>query len=778
KRLKMHKSSLDNPPLNSPPAAASATGQERPPQRRSIISGSQQTPVIQQTNVPIQTIRPNLQVSNAQQNVIQPVNLNYQNPDQMNIMQGHHGLPFANNRVPTSSVSSRMPQVTRHQSAPVMKHNPQQTQPIISNSGTLVAGIPISMSNTARTSSVQQTPLMNNPIYGTHTDNYRSLTASPNLAARPIGMNMTPFENITNNPTIQHGFNSAIHHNSQQQNPLMLQQTRMASTVTNDLSSNSNRPVRPPMALTVNLQDPVSQQRTQPTNSAQSSQVLSAPAPHQSIQRERPIQGASTKSIPLIRPAESPRSIIEPSSHVQTSSHTSNRGAVSDSISQPILQNTQPLTVHSAIRTSQVSQQVMGHSSHRSTQKGNSQGSSSTNAKSSLVSQKTSHSHTSSRSSHKSSHKSAHRLSQNLSHLTPQDLDAEAADAANVLVMSSRQRVDQQRSVNMDHNVVSGINQYSELNGNGNILNSSMNGIESNQRGMSFFGNNTSIDYSVSNGINDESIMKEEIGLTPHNRGHKMKNRAAALDGGVRLRAPYGYQEDLEPVDVPNGSRHHIIYRIHKPDIEHITEFNGDLSDNPYKDIDVKEILSPLKRPEDAVRKPHALHVLRSQHLDSLATSLREKIEQENNYRRYISRLMDILQGDDVMYQDLDFRLNPPPETISTRVVKAEEVECGLSFGVLNVGLQGSDRSKGKLAQETKDQGLEILIQVRNQLQSQLESSNEILRSYIKIHEGLLNAIRRRNQVYNKLREIDKQRKIEEGRETDRRVDTYAGQGK
>ncbi|CAG8490651.1 2198_t:CDS:2 [Acaulospora colombiana] len=750
----MHKSSLDNPPLNSPPTAASTTGQERSTQRRPIVSGPQQTQVIQ-TNVPIQAIRPNLQqVSSAQQNVMQPVNLSFsQNPDQMNIMQ-------------------------------VIKHNPQQTQPIMSNSGTLalqnVAGIPISMANSARAPPVQpnstQTqvvPLMNNSIYGSHTDTYRSMSASPSITARPIGM--SPFENMANTPPIQHSFNSSIHHNSQQQNPLMLQSTRMTTpAVTNELPSSSNRPVHPSMPLNVNLQE----QRTQPANQAPSPQILSASAPHQSMQRERSIQGTSTKPIPLIRPAESPRSIMD-SQPLQTSTHTSTRNTarqdVSDGISQSILQNTQPLTVHSTVRTVQ---QTSGHNSHRGVQKGTSQGSSpSNNSKSTSTSQKTSHTHTSSRASHKSSHKSTHKITQSL--LTPQELEAaEAVDAAHVLVMSSRQRVDQQRSVNMDHNIVSSINQYPELNGGGSIVNNNMNGIENNQRGIRFYGNNTPVDYSISNGINDEGILKEEIGLTPHNRGHKMKNRAAALDGGVRLRAPYGYQEELEPVDVPNGSRHHIIYRIHKADVENFTEFDGDPTDNPYKDIDIKEILSPLKRPEDAVRKSHCLNVLKSQHLDSLATSLREKIEQENNYRKKISRLMDILQGDDVMYQDLDFRLNPPPETVSTRVVKAEEVECGLSFGVLNVGLQGSDRSKGKLAQETKDQGLEILIQVRNQLQSQLESSNEILRSYIKIHEGLLNAIRRRNQVYSKLREIDKQRKIEERREADRRIDVYSGQGK
>ena len=78
---------------------------------------------------------------------------------------------------------------------------------------------------------------------------------------------------------------------------------------------------------------------------------------------------------------------------------------------------------------------------------------------------------------------------------------------------------------------------------------------------------------------------------------------------------------------------------------------------------------------------------------------------------------MTVLQGDDAMYPNLDFRLNPSPEIVNTRVVKVDEDEGGLGFGVLNVGLQGNDRNKGIRAQESKDQGLEILITVREQLQ-------------------------------------------------------------
>ncbi|CAG8714175.1 3270_t:CDS:1, partial [Racocetra persica] len=333
---------------------------------------------------------------------------------------------------------------------------------------------------------------------------------------------------------------------------------------------------------------------------------------------------------------------------------------------------------------------------------------------------------------------------------------AQAADAARVLVMSSRQRADPQRSMNSEHNV-SNISRFSEL----TLGTSSINNVESSPRSSRYTGS-VIMDYSISASLNDDFITNEqEIGLTPHNRGHKMKNRAAALDSGVKLRAPYGYQEDLEYIDIPNGSRRPIIYRISTEDAEQVTEFDGDLLDSPYKDINVKEILDPLKKPEDAVIKLHYKHIFKSNHLNSLARVLCEKIEKEKIFNMKLSRLMYVLQGDDVMLQDLDFRLNPPPETVSTRGVKAEEVEGGLGFGVLNVGLQGSDRSRGKLAQETKDPGLEIMIQVRNELTSLLVVSNEILRRYQETWEGLRRAIRRRDEVYCKLREIDALRQKE-----------------
>ncbi|CAG8807477.1 9316_t:CDS:1, partial [Gigaspora rosea] len=367
-------------------------------------------------------------------------------------------------------------------------------------------------------------------------------------------------------------------------------------------------------------------------------------------------------------------------------------------------------------------QHVSSHSSQqRNTQKANTQTVSQNSVKTTSAVSKTT-----SRTSHnKQSHKTSMKYTQQEASYQENVEAAQAADAARVLVMSSRQRTDSQRSMNSEHNVPN-ISRFSELSLGTSSINNG--GVESSPRSNRYTGS-VIMDYSISTSINDDFITKDqEIGLTPHNRGHKMKNRAAALDSGVKLRAPYGYQEDLEYIDIPSGSRRPIIYRISSADAEQVTEFNGDLLDSPYKDINVKEILDPLRKPEDAVLKLHYKHVFKSNHLNSLARVLCEKIEKEKIFNMKLSRLMYVLQGDDVMHQDLDFRLNPPPETVSTRGVKAEEVEGGLGFGVLNVGLQGSERSRGRLSQESKDPGLEVMIQARNELTSLLVISNEILR--------------------------------------------------
>ncbi|CAG8800339.1 17054_t:CDS:1, partial [Racocetra fulgida] len=316
-------------------------------------------------------------------------------------------------------------------------------------------------------------------------------------------------------------------------------------------------------------------------SSGSTPQTISSTIPHLSMQRERSHQGTPSKpmSHAHILPAEPPRNINETNStHVQTSplsqasSHLSNRNSsrpVSDShpILQPVHQQT---PTHRNVTISPTMQHVSSHSSQQ--RKPNTQTIALNSAKSSSTISKSSH--TTSRTSHnKQSHKAVKYTQQEATYQENMEA-AQAADAARVLVMSSRQRADQQRSMNSEHNVPN-ISRFSEL----TLGTSSINNLESSPRSSRYTGS-VIMDYSISASLNDDFITNEqEIGLTPHNRGHKMKNRAAALDSGVKLRAPYGYQEDLEYIDIPNGSRRPVIYRISTEDAEQVTEFDGDLLD-------------------------------------------------------------------------------------------------------------------------------------------------------------------------------------------------------
>ncbi|CAJ0633710.1 7808_t:CDS:2 [Entrophospora sp. SA101] len=266
----------------------------------------------------------------------------------------------------------------------------------------------------------------------------------------------------------------------------------------------------------------------------------------------------------------------------------------------------------------------------------------------------------------------------------------------------------------------------------------------------------------------EETIEKQgEIGLIPHNRGHKLKNRAYTIGEKSRLQAPYDIYQDIEYIDTPNNQRCPIIHKFSRNSILKAVECFNDLEFDPYKDINVREIFYPLEKLEDVVRKPHYKRILNDSSLTHCADFLMERIDNEKNFNNVISRLMTVLQGDDTMYPNLDFKLNPPSEIISTRVVKVEE-EGGVDLGVLGVGLQGNDRNRDIRVHEAKDQGLETLIAVREQLQEQISNSNEILRCLIESRNGVLKAIRQRDLLKVKIVSIDKHKKKLEKKELKR----------
>jgi hypothetical protein len=107
--------------------------------------------------------------------------------------------------------------------------------------------------------------------------------------------------------------------------------------------------------------------------------------------------------------------------------------------------------------------------------------------------------------------------------------------------------------------------------------------------------------------------------------------------------------------------------------------------------------------------------VFKDQKLDKLAQSFMQMIEEEKDRNKVLTRLMAALQGDDVMYQHLNFRTSTHSQKHMTREYIAERSEGGSGFGVSNIGLQLGD-NKGKKATESEDEGLETLRDVREKL--------------------------------------------------------------
>ncbi|CAG8485404.1 4369_t:CDS:2 [Funneliformis mosseae] len=735
-----------NGPTSAPAPAPSG-------RRQSIIAPQQPTIITQGNLQPMNmqlSMRPNFQTMNQtslQQSNINPTGLQSIQrqspiapgmqqavPGMLQESQQQHLSPVRGLQYPTSrqsapsvgtTVSNVSPRLPRQ--LPTLKQS-TQTPPIMSTVGVstfqnVPGPRPPSRVPQGVTPGIIQPMNAPSQFYPYNVDPTNLYRSGPNVRQPSMGsgrMNLPPQQQTSvNTSSIPHNYPS-LHHTSQQSNPSMLPPQSLQPHLSprlsahSDLQSTSARTTRPPMPI-----PDIRQSTSTPHMLTQGVQQLSIRSVPETTSK------ATQGILPAaLRPPEGQRSVQESGPQamqgIQPISHTSGRTSQSYLPDMPPpaitqIQSSQRSTPKLLPQT--LSQQVTHNSpiqlSQRISQKQSSPLISQAIVKTSQTSPKLPHSSTkSSHRSHKGGHHGSQKTIQQSSQLTPSQQKAaekQVTEAARVLYLSSSKPIP---------------------------------------------------DSTVSR---DENMSREqEIGLVPHNRGHKMKHRAEALDSGVKLRAPYGYVEDKEEVEIPNGTRRPIIYRANKEATNQATEFEGDPNDNPYKDINVEDILGPLEKPEDAVRKPHYRRILKSKHLESLAKELMERIEKEHEFNKKISRLMIVFQGDDVMHQDLDFRLNPPPETVSTRVFKAEEVEGGKNFGVLNVGLQGNDRSKGKRAQEAKDQGLVTLNTVREQLQEQLEHSNEILRRYNETRESVLKAIRQKNMIYKRLCEIDKQRKKEE----------------
>ncbi|ORX54976.1 hypothetical protein DM01DRAFT_1335270 [Hesseltinella vesiculosa] len=168
--------------------------------------------------------------------------------------------------------------------------------------------------------------------------------------------------------------------------------------------------------------------------------------------------------------------------------------------------------------------------------------------------------------------------------------------------------------------------------------------------------------------INDqESDSEQEVGLVPHNRGYKLKRWATSDEqhSGNKLRATKSITEEAELIK--DGKKHTVVKRKRRSVDEASDE------EDPYTDINIEEILSPIETPTDIIQRPSLRRILKSRQIDALAGTAMEFIEGEKNFNKILCRLSSILHEDDPQYLDLHLNDHPNQDTNGTDEEKKED---------------------------------------------------------------------------------------------------------
>ncbi|KAF9927204.1 hypothetical protein BGZ67_007646 [Mortierella alpina] len=225
---------------------------------------------------------------------------------------------------------------------------------------------------------------------------------------------------------------------------------------------------------------------------------------------------------------------------------------------------------------------------------------------------------------------------------------------------------------------------------------------------------------SLARKIKDDSSDEEEIGFVPHNRGNKLKRRANPITGGCRLFVP-----DISALDeqeheirsnfrrslaasgmgsssIPtggtglssrsalasssNGMRREVI-QIRGSTAGRLLEgedgSGGHAEDmvsedeNPYADIKIGEIFSPLESSTEILQRPQLRKLFKSPQLQIMAVHAMAMIEREKMVNKMMSRVALILQGDDPLYPQLGYGMGEGCSTAMMGMPDQEELVAG-----------------------------------------------------------------------------------------------------
>ncbi|KAG0206382.1 hypothetical protein BGX28_002145 [Mortierella sp. GBA30] len=218
---------------------------------------------------------------------------------------------------------------------------------------------------------------------------------------------------------------------------------------------------------------------------------------------------------------------------------------------------------------------------------------------------------------------------------------------------------------------------------------------------------------SLARKVNDESSDEEEIGFVPHNRGNKLKRRANPVTGGCRLYVPDMTVDEHEqeirsnfrrslaasgsgaPLLPPQQSSLNPTTAIGSKSLSNrreviqirgsVTTTNGmgeereEISDdeNPYADIKISEIFSPLESSTDILQRPQLRKLFRSPQLQIMAVHAMAMIEREKMVNKMMSRVALILQGDDPLYPQLGYGMGEGCSTAMMGMPDQEEFVAG-----------------------------------------------------------------------------------------------------
>ncbi|GMM35816.1 Rxt2 protein [Saccharomycopsis crataegensis] len=227
-----------------------------------------------------------------------------------------------------------------------------------------------------------------------------------------------------------------------------------------------------------------------------------------------------------------------------------------------------------------------------------------------------------------------------------------------------------------------------------------------------------------------------------------------------------------------------------------VVEDEEDEDNDPYENIDIRKILAPITKPEEAVTNPAICKIFQDDSLRNLASQAIDIIEYEQNNSIKLSKLLDLFLGEDPKFlkpgnmklPDYDHELadGETVEEIKYKAVKHKNdyvIESSNDPGIINnvkaeeyiSSLQTNNENKritrniDSNYQEVdpffalpqfeidSDNGVDpqIANEVRQIVQIILQRNREYIRSLQRIRSGLIRAERLKDQVYKWCKEIN-----------------------